>query len=110
LAIPNYEIKTVFQDIIIKWLCNDVNIKRNSLIDTTKYLIYNEIEKFEIGFKEIIEDVETWHATSLHTSGMPRLYTPKEMLKIFKIAEALNQIESNKYYKELIDNNTMSFS
>ncbi len=56
LAIPNYEIKTVFQDIILKWLNTDVNIKRTTLIDTTKYLINNEIEKFEKGFKKIIGD------------------------------------------------------
>jgi hypothetical protein len=56
IAIPNYEIKTVFQDIVFKWLSTDVNIKRSTLIDTTKYLINNNIEKFEKGFKEIIGD------------------------------------------------------
>jgi hypothetical protein len=56
IAIPNYEIKTVFQDIVVKWLSTDVNIKRTILIDTTKYLINNEIDKFEKGFKEIIGD------------------------------------------------------
>jgi len=56
LAIPNYEVKTVFQDIILKWLNADVNIKRSTLIDTTKYLINNEIVKFEKGFREIIGD------------------------------------------------------
>jgi hypothetical protein len=56
LAIPNYEVKTVFQDIILKWLNTDVNIKRSTLIDTTKYLINNDIAKFEKGFKEIIGD------------------------------------------------------
>jgi len=58
LGIPNYEIKTVFQDIIIKWLSADLKIKRTTLIDTTKYLINNKIEEFENGFKEIIGDVE----------------------------------------------------
>ncbi len=56
LAIPNYEIKTVFQDIIINWLNTDVKIKQTLLIETTKYLINNEIPKFEKGFKEIIGD------------------------------------------------------
>jgi hypothetical protein len=56
LAIPNYEVKTVFQDIILKWLYIDLNLKRTTLIDTTKYLINNEIDKFEKGFKEIIGD------------------------------------------------------
>ena len=56
LAIPNYEVKTVFQDIILKWLKTDVNIKRATLIETAKHLTNNEIEKFEKGFKQIIGD------------------------------------------------------
>jgi hypothetical protein len=46
----------VFQDIIMKWLSSDVNIKRTTIIDTCNFLINNEIEKFEKGFKEIIGD------------------------------------------------------
>ncbi len=56
LAIPNYEVKTVFQDIIINWLNTDVKIKQTLLIETTKNLINNEIDKFEKGFKSIIGD------------------------------------------------------
>jgi len=56
LKIPNYEIKTVFQDIIIDWLNTDLKIKQSLLIDTTKCLTNNEIEKFEKGFKKIIGD------------------------------------------------------
>ena len=29
LRVPNYEIKTVFQDIIMKWLLNEVNVQRS---------------------------------------------------------------------------------
>jgi len=56
LAIPNFEIKTVFQDIILNWLNTDVKIKRNLLIETTKQLINNDIINFEKGFKQIIGD------------------------------------------------------
>jgi len=56
LKIPNYEIKTVFQDIILDWLNTDLKIKQALLIDTTKYLINNEIDKFEKGFKKIMGD------------------------------------------------------
>jgi len=56
LKIPNYEIKTVFQDIILDWLNTDLKIKQALLIDTTKYLINNEIDKFETGFKKIMGD------------------------------------------------------
>jgi len=38
------------------------------MIFLTNYLLNNEIENFELGFKEIIGDIETWHATSLHTN------------------------------------------
>jgi len=56
LAIPNFEIKTVFQDIVLNWLKTDLKIKQSTLIETTKYLINNEIPQFEKGFKEIIGD------------------------------------------------------
>ncbi len=56
LSIPNYEKKTVFQDIIINWLNIDVKIRKFQLVETTKYLTNNEIEEFEKGFKEIIGD------------------------------------------------------
>jgi hypothetical protein len=63
LAIPNYEIKTVFQDIVLDWLDNEVKIKQILLIETTNYLINNEIEKFEKGFKEIIGDTFSYFDT-----------------------------------------------
>jgi len=63
LKIPNYEIKTVFQDIIFDWLNTDLKIKQTLLIDTTKFLTNNEIEKFEIGFKKIIGDTFSYFDT-----------------------------------------------
>ncbi len=60
LKIPNYEIKTVFQDIILDWLNSDIKIKQTLLIDTTKYLTNNEIDKFEKGFKKIIGDTSSY--------------------------------------------------
>jgi hypothetical protein len=64
LQIPNYEIKTVFQDLILNWLRTDLKIKHNLLIDTTKYLINNDLEKFEKGFKEIIGDTFSYFDTN----------------------------------------------
>jgi len=158
LAIPNYEIKTVFQDIIMNWLKTDIRIKQNLLYETTKYLINNNIEKFEIGFKQIIGDTFSYFDTkgepenvyqsyvlgllaiigddyiikSNRESGDGRydiLLIPhdkskfgivieiKQLSKVEnenknklnvrinnKIDEALSQIDSNKYFKELIDN------
>lgn len=56
LATPNYEIKTIFQDIVLKWLKADVNIRRRLLIDTAGYLVNNQIVEFEKGFRQIIGD------------------------------------------------------
>jgi hypothetical protein len=63
LAIPNYEIKTVFQDIVLDWLDNELKIRQILLIETTNHLINNEIEKFEKGFKEIIGDTFSYFDT-----------------------------------------------
>ena len=79
LCIPNYEIKTIFQDIILKWLSTDIKIKRNTLIDTTNYLINNEIEKFEKGFKEIIGDTFSY----FDTKGEPENVYPVEFKELF---------------------------
>ncbi len=40
----------------MNWLNTDLKIRRNLLIETTKYLINNDILRFETGFKEIIGD------------------------------------------------------
>ena len=63
LKIPNYEIKYVFQNIILKWLSVDVKIGRSLLENTTKHLINNEIVQFEKGFKEIIGDTFSYFDT-----------------------------------------------
>jgi hypothetical protein len=158
LAIPNYEIKTFFQDIIINWLSTDIKIKQRLLIDTTKYLINNEIDKFEKGFKEIIGDTFSYFDTKGEPENVYQSYVlgllaiigddyiiksnresgegrydimlipydknkfgivieikqivkhEKETDDNFvdrinkKIKEAIDQIDKNKYYKELVDN------
>jgi len=56
LAIPNYEIKFVFQNIILNWFNTEIKVKQTLLIETTKHLINNEIVQFEKGFKKIMGD------------------------------------------------------
>jgi len=56
LRIPNYELKFVFKNIILKWLTIEIQIQKSLLQDTTNYLINNEIDKFEEGFKQIMGD------------------------------------------------------
>ena len=158
LKIPNYEIRFVFKNIILKWLSVDIKIRKTLLEETTKYLITNQIDKFEVGFKQIIGDTFSYFDTkgepeniyqsyvlgllaiigddyiikSNRESGEGRydiMLIPHDKTKYGvvieikqiakdekdeknsfnkkideKIREAQNQIEKNKYYKELIDN------
>ncbi len=159
LIIPNYEIKTIYIDTIIEWLETDIKVIKSLLIDTTNYLINNNIAQFETGFKEIIGDTFSYYDTtknheyvyhsyilgllaiigddylikSNRESGKGRydiMLIPndktkngvvieiKQIKEQFKkenkkdlrqrinknIETALNQINKNKYYKELIDN------
>jgi hypothetical protein len=56
LKIPNFEIEGIFKKIIIKWLTNKINFRKDLLISTSFNLINNQIKEFEIGFKQIIGD------------------------------------------------------
>ncbi|MEA3451943.1 MAG: AAA family ATPase, partial [Bacteroidota bacterium] len=64
IVIPNYEIKTIFQDTIINWLKTDIKIIKSLVQNTANYLINNQIEKFEAGFKEIIGDTFSYYDTA----------------------------------------------
>lgn len=61
LAIPNYEVKTVFQDIILNWLTTEVKLERDTLKNTCRHLIHNRIPDFEKGFKQIIGDTFSYY-------------------------------------------------
>ena len=159
LAIPNYEIKTIFQDTILEWLEDDIKVRQSLLENTANYLITNKIAKFETGFKEIIGDTFSYYDTAKNheyvyhsyilgllaiigddyiiksnkESGDGRydiILIPHDKTKNGVVIEikqiekqqekenetdfnnrindqikiAINQIERNKYYKELIDN------
>ncbi len=159
IVIPNFEIKTIFQDTIIEWLKVDMKLQKSLLTETTNYLINNEIAKFETGFKEIIGDTFSYYDTAKNheyiyhsyilgllaiigddyiiksnkESGDGRydiMLIPHDKTKSGIVIEikqiekqqegentenfnnrintqiktATNQIDRNKYYKELIDN------
>jgi len=159
LKIPNYELKTIFQDTILKWLQRDVKLVKSLLQNTANYLVNNEVGKFEKGFKQIIGDTFSYYDTAKNheyvyhsyilgllaiigddyivksnkESGDGRydiMLIPHDKTKNGVIIElkqienqkdketntdfinrinkeiklAKNQIERNKYHKELIDN------
>ncbi len=64
LIIPNFEIKTVFQDTILEWLKKDIKILQSLLENTANFLITNQITKFEKGFKKIIGDTFSYYDTA----------------------------------------------
>ncbi|MEA3444711.1 MAG: AAA family ATPase [Bacteroidota bacterium] len=64
LRIPNYEVKTIFQDTIIEWLKVDVKLRNTLLIDTANNLINNQISDFETGFKQIMGDTFSYYDTA----------------------------------------------
>ena len=74
LVIPNYEIKTVFQDTILNWLNTDVKLKQSLLIETTNYLTNNEIGKFEAGFKKIMGDTFSYFDTQGEPENVYQAY------------------------------------
>jgi len=74
LCIPNYEIKTVFQDIVIEWLDTEVKVYKSLLEETTKYLVNNEIIKFEQGFKKIIGDTFSYFDLNAEPENVYQAY------------------------------------
>jgi len=64
LKIPNYELKTIFQDTILKWLQMDVKIVKSLIQETANHLINNHIPEFEDGFKRIIGDTFSYYDTA----------------------------------------------
>ncbi|MCB1193518.1 MAG: AAA family ATPase [Leptospiraceae bacterium] len=63
LRIPNYEIKFVFQNIILDWFEVEVKILKKLLEDTANDLVTNQLEKFAEGFKKIIGDTFSYYDT-----------------------------------------------
>lgn len=75
LKIPNYEIKTVFQDIIFHWFHTEIRIIRNLLEDTANYLITNRLDKFAEGFQKIIGDTFSYYDTAGEPEKVYQAYT-----------------------------------
>ncbi len=79
LKIPNFEIKGIFKKMIIKWLSNKINFRKDLLISTSKSLINNNIRKFEIGFKQILDDTVSYFDFSpVRDSKGKEIKIPKE--------------------------------
>ncbi len=75
LRIPNNEIKIVFKNIIKTWLKNEVKLKKDLLINTTRYLINNRIKEFEQGFRQLVGDTFSYYDTAEKIDKHSRLKT-----------------------------------
>ena len=64
LKIPNNEVKTVFTDIIMTWLDNEVKITRDLLISMAENLINSRIIEFEKDFRKIVSGTISYHDTA----------------------------------------------
>ena len=81
LKIPNNEIKTVFKEIIVNWLKEKVQIRRETLISTSEYLINNKILEFEKGFKQIVGDTISYFDTApIVDKKTKKVITSKEQI------------------------------
>ena len=74
ILIPNYELKTVFQDTIIEWIQTDIKIIKSLLQNTANCLINNQIDEFEKGFKQIIGDTFSYYDTAINNEYIYHSY------------------------------------
>ncbi len=63
LRIPNYEVKTVFQDTIIEWLQTEVKINKSSLAEMANALVANRPTEFEKAFRQVMGDTFSYFDT-----------------------------------------------
>jgi len=75
LKIPNYEIKFVFENIILEWLHHTYKFNQDLLITTSNHLINNNIADFETGFKQIIGDTVSYFDSKNDAEQIYHVYT-----------------------------------
>lgn len=63
LRIPNYEIRILFQNIILSWLRIDLKIRQTTLRKMTKALTERRFAEFEENFKKIMGDTFSYFDT-----------------------------------------------
>ena len=106
LKIPNNEVRIVFSEIIMTWLKTKIKLKRDLLIQTAKYLINNEIVKFEKGFRQIIGDTISYFDTAKKTDKDSKevIISPEQIYHVYTLG--LLTILSDDY---IIKSNRESF-
>ena len=74
LKIPNYEIKILFQDIVLEWLDKELQIRYRTLKSMAKSLTNNKIKEFERHFKKIMGDTFSYFDTNTEPERVYQAY------------------------------------
>ncbi len=64
IKIPNYEVKTIFQDIIINWFKTDIRVQSELLEDMANSLVSNDLKTFEKAFRKVMGDTFSYYDTA----------------------------------------------
>ncbi len=64
LKIPNYEIRTIFEDIILDWFDIEVKVRIERLKEMSNSLVNNDVKTFAKAFKEIMGDTFSYYDTA----------------------------------------------
>ncbi len=64
LKIPNYEVKTIFKDIIINWFKANIKVRTELLEEMANSLINNDLKIFEKSFRAIMGDTFSYYDTA----------------------------------------------
>jgi hypothetical protein len=75
LKIPNLEVKTVFEKIVLDWLSMDMKISEDLLKRTTRNLINNNLKEFENGFRRIMGDTISYFDAKGEPENIYQAYT-----------------------------------
>ena len=74
LKIPNYELKVVFKKTVLDWLEGEIRVTRTLLDRTADYLVEGDLEKFEEGFRKIMQDTFSYYDTAKNNEYVFQAY------------------------------------
>ncbi len=64
IKIPNYEVKTIFQDIILTWFDVDIKVEYELLKEMANSLVSNDLTTFEKAFRKVMGDTFSYYDTT----------------------------------------------
>ncbi len=64
IKIPNYEVKTIFQDIVLTWFDADIKVEYGLLKKMANSLVSNDLTTFERVFREVMGDTFSYYDTT----------------------------------------------